>query len=157
MSKRPPQKGAVVWRSSAEVSAPWRARCRDAAPLSPVASSLGDAALERIHRLPDGVGTSGVLTEGSQIPYSFSCVVVSAHMLPHFVVVCHMSPASSNECWLWGIAGLLWRPRLSWPRPEAVNAPPRILLPIFRASTQWPERYLTIGLYVSNCDPLCMI
>ena len=44
------------------------------------------------HRLPDGVGTNGVFTEGPQIPYVLPYVVLSAHMLPQFAICCHSLP-----------------------------------------------------------------
>ena len=36
-------------------------------------------------RLPDGVGTNGVFTEGPQIAYILSCLALNAHVLPHVV------------------------------------------------------------------------
>ena len=49
----------------------------------------------RSHRLPDGVGTNGVFTEGAHFPYMLPYVALSkcarvatfCHMLPH-VVIC---------------------------------------------------------------------
>ena len=47
-------------------------------------------------------------------PYILPC-------FPHVIICYHILPTFSNESWLWGIAALLWWPRLSWPRLEAVK------------------------------------
>ena len=40
-------------------------------------------------------GSGQVGTEGSQIPYMLPYVGFSAHMLPHVVILCHISIISS--------------------------------------------------------------
>ena len=55
-----------------------------AACLSTEPAVSGDAAKD--HRLPDGVGTDGVFTEGRQIPSILQHAVVCVHMLPHLVI-----------------------------------------------------------------------
>ena len=73
-------------------------------------------ARERVsHRLPDGVGTNRVFTEGSHfLPFCHMLFQVRTccHILPHVV---HIFRESSSG----GIAALLRRPRLSRPRLEA--------------------------------------
>ena len=44
------------------------------------------------HRLPDGVGTNGFFTEGSQIPYMLLYVALSANVLPYVVTCCPHFP-----------------------------------------------------------------
>ena len=56
------------------------------------------------HRLPDGVGTNRVVTEGPHTSYMFG---LSAHMLPHVAILCHMLPAFPLENRLGGIVALL--------------------------------------------------
>ena len=82
------------------------------------------------HQLPDWVGTNTIFTEGPHMSYilsfGFECARVAAfcHILSHCAARCHILPHFahiSHESWLWGIARLLWRPRFSWPRLEAVK------------------------------------
>ena len=66
-----------------------------------------------ITRFPNRVGTNGVFAEGPQILYILSCICLSAHMMPHHAIFCHMLSTFSRDNSLWGIAALLRRPRLS--------------------------------------------
>ena len=45
-----------------------------------------------VRPLPDGVGTNGVFTEGSQIPCIFKYCALSAHVLPRFAIFIHTLP-----------------------------------------------------------------
>ena len=67
------------------------------------------------HRLSDGVGTNRVFTGGPQIP------LVVCHMLLEVRTFCHILLHFPMTSWPWGVAALLWWPRLSWPRLEAVK------------------------------------
>ena len=53
-------------------------------------------------------------------PLHFVICCLSAHFLPQIPYILPHSAIVCHESWLWEIAALLWRPRLSWPRLEAV-------------------------------------
>ena len=77
-----------------------------------------------------GSGQTGFSQKG-HISLYFAIVCLSAHTLPHFVTCCHILPTFLRETPLGGIAALLRRPRLSWPRlgafkpPRTTATPPR--------------------------------
>ena len=72
-----------------------------------------------VHRLPDGVGTNGVFTEGPYFLTFCNSIALSAHVLPHLAVFCYMLPTFPRESSYGDIAALLRQPRLSRPRLEA--------------------------------------
>ena len=47
---------------------------------------------------------------------------LASRRLPQATIFCHILPACSHESWFGGIAAHLRRPRLSWPRLEAVSS-----------------------------------
>ena len=78
-----------------------------------LARRLAHSRARGVLQLPNGVRTNGVFAEGPQILYILSCICLSAHMMPHHAIFCHMLSTFSRDNSLWGIAALLRRPRLS--------------------------------------------
>ena len=104
------------------------------------------------HRLPDGVGTNRVSTEGVQLPNILWYFVLSVqtlppfaifcHVLPHFAISCRIVSTFSRDNLLGGVAALLRRPRLYWPRLEAVK-----VWTLFRYFFHPPQRSLSRSLH----------
>ena len=87
-----------------------------------------------IRHLPDGDKRGA--QKGHKSPHVFGHSLLSVrtatccHTVLHVATCCYLLPYVVTCCphfpmkhWFGGIAALLWRPRLSWPRLEAVEAP----------------------------------